>query len=524
MGVAMTLPQAPAQRVRACVPRAAQARTEFRREGVVQNKKPRARARNRHQSTLIFFLTCWLTFQKSEFDHHQLRAPQHAPLLVHISRLAAPSAAGSVQPASRAGAMQLCLGGRATRPHVRGGRAVVTSAAAARSTREKAATKRPTRRGHGGPEFEFDGSDSGAVEFLVRSTGVRPAARAAQRLLDAQAWKAAQLAEETAGAAGGEADAGGARRSSRAAAGGQPPHVVVHFQQVRDVVRLLLDAGVGKKALPRTLELFPGALALPQAALDARLDALDALGLDTPAALGRVLEKAPGLLALTPDAVAARAAQLAALGVEDVAALVAAAPGALSDAAAAFAARVDELAALTRLAPPALGQLAARHPPLLARPLGGTLTDRAAFFADEAGVSDVPALAAAVPAALTASVDASLRPKARFVRDALGLAPAEALQRCPALFGAVNLERTLKPRLAYLRALGVATAAAADALPQWVEGDADAFIAAAATLAPGADAVMLTVEAFRSHGAACAEAAAAQKAAAAAAAAAGKQD
>jgi hypothetical protein len=415
--------------------------------------------------------------------------------------------------------MQLCVGRGAVRPHV-------TCAAAARSTREKAVTKRPTRRGHGGLEFEFDSVDSGAVEFLVRSTGVRPAARAAQRLLDAQTWRAAQLAADAAGvgaAAGGEEDAagGGARRGSGRAPAGEPPLIVVHFQQVRDVVRLLMDAGVGKKALPRTLELFPGALALPQAALDARLDALDALGLDTPAALGRVLEKAPSLLALTPEAMAARSARLTALGVEDVAALVAAAPGALSDGEAVFGARVEELSALTRLSPPALGALAARHPPLLARPLGGTLSDRAAFWADEAGVADVAALAAAVPAALTASVDASLRPKARFARDALGLTPPEALQRCPALFGAVNLERTLKPRLAYLHALGVAPASAAAALASWVEGDADAFIAAAATLAPGADEVMLTVEAFRSHGAACAEAAAAQKAAAAAAA---KQD
>ncbi len=377
--------------------------------------------------------------------------------------------------------------------------AVVAAAASKPSRRPPAAGKaaKPARVREQAPEFIFAGSDAGAVEYLVRQ-GVRPASRAAQRLLDAQRWRAAHPLPP---AAAPDADAAG---EAGGGAGGASEEQLVRFPQAREAVRLLLDAGVGKKALPRTLELFPGALALPSAELDARLDALDALGLDTPAALGRVLAKAPALLALPPAAAAAAGAALAALGVADVAAFAAAAPEVLCEPPAALAARVAELTELTGLRPPALGALATRHPALLARPLGGSLRERASFWAS-VGVHDACALALAAPAALTASVEASLRPKVAFLQGELGLGAAEALARAPGVFGAVSLERTLRPRAAFLRALGVAPPAAAAALADWAEGDAEAFVAAAARLAgPGAAPEQVTLEAFRAHAAAAA--------------------
>jgi hypothetical protein len=373
----------------------------------------------------------------------------------------------------------------------------VVAAAAAKPAREKALSgkKSGSRRTHGGPEYEFEGSDACAVEYLVRQ-GVRPAARAAQRLLDAQQWVAAQPS-----AAPREDGDAAAPRAPRGGGGGAP---TVRFAQARDAVKLLLEAGVSKKLLPRTLERFPGVLALHTAELDARLDALDALGLETPATLGRAIEKAPTLLALPVEACAAAGAALTALGVPDVGALLGAAPEMLCEPPAALAARAEALGALTGLQPPALGALAARHPPLLARPLGKeTLADRAAFWT-ALGV-DAGALAAATPAALTAAVATALRPKVVFADVEMGLSAPQAVARCAALFGTVNLERTVRPRWAYLRGvLGVASDAAIAALPDWAQGDAEAFVAAAAVLASGAPAEQLSADAFRAHGAALA--------------------
>ena len=371
----------------------------------------------------------------------------------------------------------------------RGMRALaVLPVAAARGSREAAPSGKRApakKRAHGGPEFSFDGVDAGAVEFLVR-TGVRPAERAAARLLEAQRWLAAQEADGWAGAA--------------------PSQGLLRFPQVRDCVRLLVNAGVDKKRLPRSLTAFPGVLALPVEELDERLDALDALGLERapvpptylPGRLGRALERAPALLAMSPPAAAAAAAALTALGVDDVAALAAAEPEVLCEPLEALAARARELSVLTGLQPPALGALTTRHPQLLAPLVGGTLGERAEFWA-AAGVSG-PALAAlveAAPAALCASVQRNLRPKAAFAAEVLGLDAAAAAARCPALFGAVNLERTLRPRAAFLRHLGVSPDAVADALADWAAGSADDFAAVAARLAPAsADA---TAASFRVH-------------------------
>jgi len=364
---------------------------------------------------------------------------------------------------------------------------VVLPVAAGRSSRDAAplGKRAPKKRVHGGPEFAFDGTDATAVEFLVR-TGVRPAEKSAARLLEAQRWLATQQVDDWAAAA--------------------PNRRPLGFPQVRDVVRLLINAGVDKKRLPRSLAAFPGVLALPEAELDARLDALDELGLERapvpptflPGRLGRALERAPALLAMTPPAVEAAAAALTALGVADVAALAAAEPEVLCEPLQALASRAVELSSVTGLKPPALGALASRHPQLLAPLVGGTLAERVDFWS-AAGVAG-PALAAlvdAAPAALCASVQRSLRPKAAFAAEALGLNAAAAASRCPSLFGAVNLERTVRPRAAFLQHLGVSRDAIADALADWAAGTAEDFAAVAARLAPaGADA---SAAAFRAH-------------------------
>ena len=359
--------------------------------------------------------------------------------------------------------------------------------AAARSSRGPSAPagkRAPSKkRIHGGPEFAFEGRSANSVEFLVR-TGVRPAERAAARLLEAQEWLATQQTDDWVSA---------------------PPGLPLGFPQVRDCLKLLINAGVDKKSLPRSLVAFPGVLALPPNELDARLDALDALGLERslvpptymPGRLGRALERAPALLALSPPAVEEVAEALTALGVDDVAALAVSEPAVLCEPLEALAARASELTALIGVAPPALGALVSRHPLLLAPMVGGTLADRAAFWA-EAGVAG-PALASlvsAAPAALCASVQRSLRPKAAFAAEELGLDAAAAAARCPALFGTVNLERTVRPRAAFLRHLGVSPGAIADALAEWATGSADAFIVVAARLAPASE---VTVAAFREH-------------------------
>ena len=349
--------------------------------------------------------------------------------------------------------------------------------------RAGAVARKPRRLRDEAPTL-FQGADPGAVEFLVNTVGIRPAAAAATLLHDAQRWAEAQDTSTWADAAEDTP-----RWSPR-----------VTFQSARAVVRELVTVGVRKKALLDLLKQEPAPLALPQPELSARLDALVDIGVEE-AQLAKLLERQGGLRVLrhpVPELHAA-AGRLRSLGMTDLSATLVLCPRILTVPEEELVQRVAELAALgPPLQAPAVGMCIQQHPELVLPLQGGCLADRAQFWQRHVG-DELAMLAARTPAMLTTSVSV-LRKKAALVTGMLPLSLRDAALQCPELFGQVNVDRTLRPRLTFLLALGVPADAVASSMTQWVApADAEAFLVAATHLAGPAHASQCTPDAWEAH-------------------------
>jgi hypothetical protein len=265
-------------------------------------------------------------------------------------------------------------------------------------------------------------------------------------------------------------------------------------------VRELLSVGVRKKALLELLKLEPMPLALPQPELSARLDALVDIGVEEQQ-LARLLERQGGLRVLrhpVPELHAA-ARRLSSLGMVGLSSTLVLCPRLLSVPEIELVERVAELAELgPPMQAPAVGRCIQAHPELVLPLQGGCLADRAQFWEPHVG-EELAMLAARTPAMLTTSVS-TLRKKAALVTGMLPLSLREAVLQCPEVFGQVNVDRTLRPRLTFLLALGLQAEAVASSMAQWVTpADAEAFLAAASTLAGHTRASHCTLDAWEAH-------------------------
>ena len=343
------------------------------------------------------------------------------------------------------------------------------------------------------PPSQFPGVDPGAVECLV-SSGVRPVEQAVSLLQAAVSWAAGQDTSlwSTPQAAAALADT--ASESYLDAAAWAPN---VTFTTCRATLRELLSTGVRKKSLPGMLSTFPGALALPLAELEARLDALVDVGIEE-MKLPRVLEKHLSVLQHSVDELHRRGSWLTALGVADLSSIIVLSPRLLTEPLEKLEARVHELSELGQpMQAPALGACVERHPELLLPLTGGSFAERLGFWKQYyQSTADVGRLAAQQPAMLTTSVSV-LRRKAAVLTSMLSV----PISSCaPEWFGQVNLDRTLQPRLTFLlHRLGSAQDVVARNMGQWVRAeDVEQFLSVCAQLVPDA-ASRCTLDEWRAH-------------------------